>query len=195
MEIWSAAILLFLIIDPVGNAAIILSMLKPVARERRNKVLIRELLIALAIMLLFLYLGQSFLSVMNLKQEAVSVSGAIILFIIAIRMIFPTKDGHIMGELPSGEPMIVPLATPLIAGPSLLAAVMLLAKQEPDRLLDWTLAVLASWFVSACIMMYASQLHSLLGERGLYALERLMGMMLLMLSVQIFLNGIMDYVK
>ncbi len=195
MEIWSAAILLFLIMDPLGNMPVFLSILKSVPRERRNKILIRELLIALTIMLLFLYTGQTFLTIMNLKQEAVSIAGAIILFIIAIRMIFPSRGRSIMGDTPDGEPMIVPLATPLIAGPSLLAAIMLLANQDPGRLFDWTLAVISAWFVSACILMCSGKLYDLLKERGLFALERLMGMILVMLSVQMFLDGIIHYVK
>lgn len=195
MEICSAIILLFLIMDPLGNMPVFLSVLKHVPRERRNRVLIRELLVALGIMLLFLYTGQALLAVMNLKQESVSIAGAIILFIIAIRMIFSSRGHSILGDTPDGEPMIVPLATPLIAGPSLLAAIMLLDNQEPGRLFDWTVAVISSWFISACILLCSGKLYDLLRERGLFALERLMGMILVMLSVQMFLNGLIHYIK
>lgn len=193
MEIWSAAILLFLIMDPLGSLPVFMSIMKSVPLDRRKKVIMRELVIALFITLLFLYAGQPLLLLMNLKQDAVSISGAIILFIIAIRMIFPPASGNIMGDLPGGDPLIVPLATPMIAGPSLLAAVMLLANKDPDRLFDWTLAVGISWFASAFILMHSGKLYALLKERGLYALERLMGMILVMLSVQMLLDGLAHY--
>ena len=118
MEIYSTAILLFLIIDPLGGLPIFISVLKSVSEERRTKVLLRELFIALFILLLFTFFGDSFLKLLGLNQEAVSVSGAIILFIIAIRMIFPVGRGSVMGDSPDGEPFIVPLAIPLFAGPS-----------------------------------------------------------------------------
>lgn len=192
MEIWSAALTLWLIMDPLGNLPVFMSILKTVPEERQNKVLIRELLIALFIMIIFLYSGQKILQVMHLSSEAVSISGGIILFIIAIRMIFPsgnvTKD-----ETPQHEPFIVPLATPLVAGPSLLASLMLLANRQPDMMHDWMIAAFAAWFASSAILMFCKPLYKILGERGLMALERLMGMILVMLSVQMLLDGLAHY--
>ena len=192
MEILSAAAMLFLIMDPVGNLPIFVSILKQVDPKRRRKVLIRELLIALFIMLLFLYTGSALLSFLHLKQEAVSIAGGIILFLIAIRMIFP-PEGGVVGLAAGEEPLIVPLAVPLVAGPSILAALLLLANQEPGRMLDWTLALLAAWVPSVLILLFSERFHKLLGERGLTAMERLMGMILVMISVQMFLDGIADY--
>ncbi|MCD8547851.1 MAG: YhgN family NAAT transporter [Aeromonadaceae bacterium] len=192
MDIITAAVMLFLIMDPVGNLPVFLSMLRSLPVERRRKVMIRELLIALVVMMLFLFLGQELLNLLNLKQEAVSIAGGIVLFLIAIRMIFPGQ-GSLTG-LPEGEePFIVPMAIPMMAGPSILAALLLLAHQYPQQMGEWTLALLMAWGGSAVILMFYEQLHKLLGERLLRAMERLMGMLLVMISVQMLLDGAQQY--
>lgn len=196
MEIYSTVILLFLIMDPLGNMPVFISILKGVPEERRRKVLIRELLIALFILLIFLFAGKYLLLSLHLKQESVSIAGAIILFIIAIRMIFPSnRGGGIMGSTPDGEPFIVPLAIPLIAGPSILATLMLVSSQHPGNQLNLAMAVFISWALSAAILMLSGKIMKLLGGRGIFAIERLMGMILVMLSVQMFMDGIAHYLK
>ncbi|MGB0361288.1 MAG: YhgN family NAAT transporter [Endozoicomonas sp.] len=193
MDIYSTVILLFLIMDPLGNMPIFISVLKSVPEEKRLKVLVRELLVALFILLVFLFAGKYLLLSLNLKQESVSIAGAIILFIIAIRMIFPFSRGGVIGSTPDGEPFVVPLAIPLIAGPSILAALMLVSSQNPGHQLVLALAVFIAWAVSAAILMCAGKLMKLLGGRGIFAIERLMGMVLVMLSVQMFMDGIAHY--
>ncbi|MGB1271052.1 MAG: YhgN family NAAT transporter, partial [Endozoicomonas sp.] len=194
MDIYSTAILLFLIMDPLGNMPVFISILKSVPERRRSKILLRELLIALIILLVFLFVGEYLLLSLNLRQESVSIAGAIILFIIAIRMIFPPGRGSsIMGSTPEGEPFIVPLAIPLIAGPSILATLILVSSQNPGHQLDLAASVLLSWGVTAGILMCSGKLMKLLGERGIFAIERLMGMILVMLSVQMFMDGIAHY--
>ncbi len=195
MEIWSAAITLFLIMDPLGNLPVFMSILKNVPIERQRKILIRELLIALFVMLLFLFAGQIILDVMHLKTEAVSISGGIILFIIALRMIFPSPTKPSDEDALQHEPLIVPLAIPLIAGPSLLASLMLLANRQPDMTMEWTMAAIGAWTVSSLILLSAPRIFKVLGERGLMACERLMGMILIMLSVQMLLDGFVDYLR
>lgn len=192
MTILSAALLLFLILDPLGNIPVFLSLLKPLAPARRRLVLARELLIALGVLLVFLLVGPYVLAAMHLRQESVSIAGGIILFIIGIRMIFPRREG-LLGELPEGEPFIVPMAIPLIAGPSGMAAVMLMANSEPDRLAEWSLALVVAWFATAAILFSATYLYRMLGMRVLTAVERLMGMLLVALSVQMFLDGAVAY--
>ncbi|GGA86323.1 UPF0056 inner membrane protein [Neiella marina] len=194
METLSAAAMLFLIMDPLGNLPVFMSILKQVEPKRRRIVLLRELLIALAIMLVFLYTGSAILSFLHLKQEAVSIAGGIILFLIAIRMIFP-QPGGVIGLAAGEEPLIVPMAIPLVAGPSILAALLLLANQEPSRMVDWTLALFAAWVPTTLILLFSQNFHKWLGERGLTAMEKLMGMILVMLSVQMFLDGIADYLE
>ncbi len=194
MEIVSAAILLFLIMDPLGNIPVFLSLLKALPPARRRLVLAREMLIALAVLLLFLYSGQALLALLHLRQESVSIAGGIVLFLIGIRMIFPSRDG-VFGDIPEGEPFIVPMAIPCVAGPSTIAALMLLANDGPGRQLEWTLALVAAWLATAAILFAATALYRWLGERTLTALERLMGMLLVAISVQMFLDGVVKYLK
>ena len=193
MSTLSAGILLFLIMDPLGNIPLFLSILRGVAPERRRLVLVRELLIALVVLFVFLFGGRYLLHLLQLKQESVSIAGGIVLFIIGVRMIFPPGRG-IFGET-EGEPFIVPLAIPAVAGPSTMAAVMLLANSHPGRTVDWSVALFVAWLATAIILMSATYLFRYLGTSVLTALERLMGMLLVALSVQMFLDGVVAYVK
>jgi len=192
VTILSAALLLFLILDPLGNIPVFLSMLRRLEPRRQRIVLARELLIALGVLMVFLWAGKYALEVMHLRQESVSIAGGIVLFLIGIRMIFPPPEG-LMGDLPGGEPFIVPLAIPLVAGPSGMAAVMLMGSKEPERLADWSLALLLAWAATATILFSATWLYRLLGSRVLAAIERLMGMLLVAISVQMLLDGIGSY--
>ena len=190
-DLASAVITLFLIMDPLGNVPIFLSVLKSVPPERRRKVLVREVLIAYFVLLLFLLLGDAVLRVLQLDQETISIAGGIVLFIIALRMIFPQTRAH--GELPEGEPLVVPLAIPLIAGPSALAALLLLQRADPGGTIALWLAMSLAWALTAAILVAAPFFYRILGERGLMAMERLMGMVLVMISVQMLLNGISEF--
>ncbi|MEP0354245.1 MAG: YhgN family NAAT transporter [Paraglaciecola sp.] len=192
MDTWSAAVTLFLIMDPLGNLPVFMSVLKSIEPKRRKFILARELLFSLTIMMTFLYSGQALLDFLNVRQESVSIAGGIILFLIGLKMVFP-QPGGITGLASGEEPFIVPLAIPMIAGPSVLAALILLANQDSTRMLDWSLALGAAWFVSAVILMLSGTLHRLLGEKGLTAIERLMGMILIMISIQMLLDGIGHY--
>ena len=158
MTIASAALLLFLILDPLGNVPVVLSLLRSLPPRRQLVVIARELLIALVVLLLFLWFGKYALEAMHLRQESVSIAGGIVLFLIGIRMIFPTPEG-VMGELPDGEPFIVPVAIPMIAGPSGMAAVMLMGTQYPDRMGEWSLALIIAWLASAAILLMAPLLY------------------------------------
>lgn len=192
MTILSAALLLFLILDPLGNIPVFLSVLRPLPPERQRIVLLRELLIALGVLMAFLWGGKYFLEWMHLRQESVQIAGGIVLFLIGIRMIFPRPEG-LMGEIPGGEPFIVPLAIPLVAGPSGMAAVMLMGSNEPERLLGWSLALGIAWLGTAVILFSATLVYKWLGMRTLTAVERLMGMLLVAISVQMLLDGIGTY--
>ena len=195
MDILSAGLTLLLIMDPLGNIPVFLSVLKKVENEsRKRKILIRELAIALIVLLVFLFVGQYFLQWLNLRQEAVHIAGGIVLFLIALRMIFPTEKG-VMGDLPEGEPFIVPLAVPLLAGPSTLAMLILLARSQPNRIFEWLIAVLGAWGVTSLIILSSTSFHKILGNRGLMAVEKLMGMVLVAISVQMLLDGITTYLK
>ena len=194
MTIASAALLLFLILDPLGNIPVFLSLLRPLPAHRRRIVLVRELLIALAVLMAFLWAGKYALDLMHLRQESVAIAGGIVLFLIGLRMIFPPPEG-LMGELPGGEPFIVPMAIPLVAGPSGMAAVMLMGSKDPGRLGDWSLALLIAWGATALILFCATALYRWLGTRVLTAVERLMGMLLVAISVQMLLDGLGLYLE
>src|SRR5678815_5447387 len=144
MTIASAALLLFLILDPLGNIPVFLGLLRSLPPQRQRLVVMRELLIALGVLMVFLWGGRYALELMHLRQESVSIAGGIVLFLIGLRMIFPRPEG-LMGDLPGGEPFIVPMAIPLVAGPSGMAAVMLMGSNEPGRLADWSLALMLAW--------------------------------------------------
>ena len=190
----SAALLLFLILDPLGNIPVFLSLLKPLSATRRRVVLLRELLIALGVLFGFLWGGIYVLQMMHLRQESVSIAGGIVLFLIGLKMIFPSPEG-MFGEAPEGEPFIVPMAIPLVAGPSGMASVMLLGSQEPERMADWSLALLLAWVGTAAILFSATYLYKVLGQPVLIAIERLMGMLLVAISVQMLMDGVVTYLK
>ncbi|TAK37857.1 MAG: YhgN family NAAT transporter [Lysobacteraceae bacterium] len=194
MTITSAALLLFLILDPLGNIPVFLSLLRGMPAHRQRVVLVREMLIALGVLMAFLWGGRYALELMHLRQESVSIAGGIVLFLIGLRMIFPPPEG-LMGELPGGEPFIVPMAIPLVAGPSGMAAVMLMGSQEPDRMGAWSLALLIAWAATAAILFSATYLYKWLGMRVLTAIERLMGMVIVAISVQMFLDGVAAYLR
>ncbi len=193
MDFISAATLLFLVMDPLGNIPVFLSVLDKVAPERRTWVLVRELLLALVVLVAFLYAGEMVLGFLGLSEHSIRIAGGIILFIIALKMVFPVaRAAHADDEI-QGEPLLVPLAIPMVAGPSTMAVIMLLSTNEPGRMTDWLLALLAAWLISSVILISATALKRFLGKRGLIAIERLMGMLLIALAVQMLLQGISAY--
>ncbi|MFO7906851.1 MAG: MarC family protein [Pirellulaceae bacterium] len=194
MTILSAAVMLFLVMDPVGNVPVFVSLLGGMELRRARVVVVRELVIALAALMLFLFCGQVFLDVLDVSEPALGIAGGVILFLIALKMIFG-GSGDIFKEDSMGEPFVVPLAIPLIAGPSAAATVLLLMARAPDRWLHWLMALVAAWFASGVILVFAASFSRLLGERGLHAVERLMGMLLTAVAVQMFLGGVHDFVS
>lgn len=192
MTLVSAIVLLFLVIDPFGNVAFFVAALNAVEPGRRRRVIIRELVIAYVVMVAFLFVGQPLLAVLNISGPALTIAGGVILFLIAIRMVFPIRGATTQEDL-DGEPFIVPLAIPYVAGPSVLAVELLFMSDEPDRWPVWLLAVTAAWAATAVIVLFGSQLADRLGRRGLIAIERLMGMILVAISIQMFLTGADTY--
>jgi multiple antibiotic resistance protein len=188
MTLYSAIITLILVMDPLGNIPFFLSVLNHVEAPRRKKIILRETFIAFIILLIFLFFGQYILQGMNISESALQIAGGIILFLIAVRMIFPdhTQD-HKTRDI--SEPFIVPLAIPLVAGPSTLTVVMLLGTQAPYDMMRWCLALVIAWLITTVILLFADYFRKLLGERGLIAIERLMGMILTTMAVQMFLTG------
>ena len=194
MDLVAVFLTILFVMDPLGNVPIFLSVLKDVPEQRRVPVIVRELLFALVILGLFLVGGAWFLELLQLKQESISIAGGIILFIIGLKMIFPM--GRIIeDELPEGEPFLVPLATPCVAGPSTMAVVMLFVHRSPDQMPQLGIALFCAWLVSSVVLLASPLLLRMLGRRGLIATERLMGMLLVVISVQMFFDGIARFLQ
>jgi multiple antibiotic resistance protein len=188
MTVLSAALLLFLVIDPVGNIPFFLSALARVDPSRQRKVVVRELSMALLVLVLFLFAGRYILQLLHISEPALTVSGGTILFLIALRMVFPSSERSLEEEV-GGEPFVVPLAIPYVAGPSALATELVLMSREPTRWLAWLLALLLAWFTSSVIIYFGSDLRRHLGQRMLIATERLMGLVLVTVAVQMLMTG------
>lgn len=193
MTITSAILLLLLVLDPFGNIPLFVSALAKVDPTRHQKIIIREVTAAFIILIFFLFFGKFFLDLLHISSPALNIAGGIILFLIALKMIFPQPDG-IFGTTEFKEPFLVPLAIPLIAGPSSLTTVLLLSTREPSRLPEWLLAIGVVYLISLPILLLSSKLNQMLGSRVLTALERLMGMVLTTIAVEMLLNGIREFV-
>ena len=192
MDIYTAAITLFLVMDPLGNIPIFLSTLSAVEPKRRAWVILREALIAFVILVLFLFAGKPILNGLHITQAALGIAGGIILFLIAIKMIFPSEENEKPRVL-NTEPFVVPLAIPLIAGPSALAVVLLLATDHPNERGQVLIALVLASIASTFVLLFSNQLRRILGQKGLIAMERLMGMILTILAVQMLLSGLDQY--
>ncbi|MEZ0601880.1 MarC family protein [Paraburkholderia sp. IW21] len=190
----SATVLLILITDPLGNIPLFVSCLRVVSPKRRTIVILREVAIAFAILLVFMVVGDRFLRMMSLTDQSLRIGGGIVLFLIALRMVFPHPDGPFGGDTRGGEPLIVPLAIPALAGPSALATVMLLTSQAPGKMFEWIGALTVTMIVCAIVLMLAERIQAWLGERAMMAFERLMGLVLVAISVEMMLGGIRSFV-
>ena len=180
--------------DPVGNIPLFLVTLQGYGAERQKRIIIRELLFALAALILFLFSGQFLLKLLNISDSALTMAGGIILFLIAIKMIFPATMGAMAQDMDiEGEPFIVPLAIPFIAGPSALAAVLFIVSRDTARWPEWLGAILIAWLASGIILFAANHLSGYLGKRGIIAIERLMGMILTAIAVEMIMNGINQF--
>ncbi|NKQ39946.1 MAG: NAAT family transporter [Sulfurovum sp.] len=194
-SIISTAILLLFILDPFGNIPILLSVLKNIDKQKHLKIIMREMLIGLLILLVFLFFGEAFLDLFGLETQAITIAGGIIFFVIAIKMIFPDPHGHsLFVAKGDDEPLVVPIAIPMVSGPASIATLMLLAKSYPDDTGSILLSVLLAWGATSVILLSSPKLYKILKRRGLTALERLMGMLLLMMAVEMFIKGIRDLI-
>ncbi len=192
MNLFSAMVTLFLVMDPLGNIPIFLPLLQNMNNRRQKMILLRESLIALIIIFFFLFFGNHILGILQISRSALGVGGGVLLLVIALKMIFPPASG-IFGQSPAGEPFIVPIAVPLIAGPSAIVTVILLASFDPTRWKEWSVALIGAWMASTIILLLSTSLQRIFGRRGLMAVERLMGMILMTVAVQMFLTGISEF--
>jgi multiple antibiotic resistance protein len=192
MTLLSAAVLLVLVMDPLGNVPLFLAALRQVDPQRQRRVIARELLIALAVLIVFLFVGRFILDLLHVSAAALTAAGGVVLLLIALRMIFPGDEASRREEVRE-EPFIVPLAVPYTAGPSVMATELLLMSQEPQRWPEWLAALCLAWLASAALLLLSSDLRKVLGQRGLTALERLMGMILTIVAVEMLMHGLAQY--
>lgn len=192
-DLFSATILLLLVLDPFGNIPIVVSALARVPPARRLRIVLRECLFAFVILLAFMSGGRTFMQWLQLSDASLAIAGGIILFLIALRMVFPSAQG-IFGDMPDSEPFLVPLAVPSIAGPSALATVMLMVSRDPAHFWTWTLALTFAMAVTTVVLAASGRLQALLGDRAVNAFERLMGLVLTALAVEMLLNGVRAFV-
>lgn len=185
---------LFFIMDPLGNIPVFNALLRKYPARQRTWIIAREMAFALAILLFFLYAGTGILGFLGLSRSSLSLSGGILLFIIALRIIFPRSRENQWGPVEE-EPFIVPLAVPMVAGPSAISVLLLLSSSAPERMADWTAALLLAWSGGTLILVLSPVMLRLLGERGLRAVERLMGMLLILIAVQMIMDGVTEYVR
>jgi small neutral amino acid transporter SnatA (MarC family) len=193
-DIFSAAVLLLLVIDPFGNVPIVVAALANADRARRARIVLRECVAAYLILVAFMFGGQAFLRWLQLSEVSLAIAGGIILFLIALRMVFRHPEG-VFGDPPGVEPFLVPIAIPSIAGPSALATVMLMVSRDPTHRLAWFLALTAAMIVATLVLVAAYRLQRVLGERGMIAVERLMGLVLTALAVQMLLDGLRHFMQ
>ena len=190
----SATILLIMVTDPLGNIPLFLWALKRVPRERHRRVILRECLIAFLALLLFMVFGRHILSVLHLSDDALRIAGGVILFLIAIKMVFPDGSARSSDDEEEGEPFIVPLAIPLIAGPSAMATSMLIAGSNPHRMGKWIAALVLCMLVTLMIFLMATRIRKVLGAQFITALERLMGLVLTAISIEMILDGVPAFI-
>lgn len=191
-QVTTLAFALFLLMDSIGNIPIFISVLKEIPPRRQRLVIFREMLIALAIIIIFQFLGDALLDLLHVTLPSIQISGGVILFLIALKMIFPPSHST---ELPRDkEPLVVPLAIPLIAGPAVLAAVMLYSGQHHNPMVLVS-AILIAWAISTLILLSASIIKRWLGPRGIIALEKLMGLILTLLAIEMLLEGIHLFIQ
>ncbi|SNB48066.1 MarC family protein [Geobacter sp. DSM 9736] len=193
MTFTAAVILFILVMDPLGGIPFFIAALRKVPLERKKKVIAREMLIALTFLILFMFLGPKILKLLSISGPSLTIAGGIILLLIAIKMIFPGHQDCGFETLVQDEPLIVPLAIPYVSGPSALATVMLVVSREPQRWPEWLLALVVAWLITGIILMMCVELENILGERGVVAIERLMGMILTAIAVEMTLTGVHSY--
>jgi len=188
----SALVLLLLVLDPLGSLPIFIPIMRDVAPERRRWVAVREVGIAFVVLFAFMFFGHAFLQVMRLSERSLEVAGGVILAMVAIRMIF-ASGSMVYGIEEGREPLIFPLAVPLLAGPSAMATVLLLASRQPGRLLEGVGALVVAMLVSGAVLLAAGRIRRLLGDSVVAALEKLMGLVLTAIAVEMILAGLKRY--
>lgn len=197
-EFLSTCLVLFFVMDPIGNIPLFLIVLEKIPTKKRNWIIIREIFFAMLILIIFLYSGNSILKYLNISQFSLKISGSILLFLISIRMIFPPSTQQqgttVFGDLPEGEPFLFPLAIPSLAGPSAIITVIVVSNQDPSKIHLWLFAIILSCLLALIILLSSNLISKFAGKKGIFAMEKLMGMILIAISTEMFLKGIKEFI-
>ncbi|HEY9055261.1 MAG TPA: MarC family protein [Rectinemataceae bacterium] len=193
----STTLLLVLVTDPLGNIPLFLAALKGVDPKRRPRIILRECGIAFVILVVFLVFGSAFLNALHLSDETLRIAGGVILFLIALNMVFPGTGGKLVeeGGGTGSEPFIVPVAVPLIAGPSAMTTVMLLGNSDPEKIPLWMGSIFIAIVITTIVFFSSGRLKDWLGEKALNAVEKLMGLVLTAVAVEMLLGGLAAYIS
>lgn len=189
---FTITVAIFLVLNATGQIPLFLALLARFDHRRQMKIICRELSVALGILLLFTFCGDKVLNILGISRPIIGMAGGILLFLISLTMVFPRKNGS--EETLTQEPVIIPLAIPIITGPGAIATVMLYAHETGN---SWLVAsaAFAAWVPSLIIILLGSYIKKLLGEKGLVAIERLGGMLVCLIGVQMFASGTLLIVK
>jgi len=193
-HLWSVIVSLFLVIDPFGNVPIVVTMLKNLDEKRRFWVIIRESVFALIAMTVFLFFGPTILLLMDVGQPSMGMAGGVVLFLIGLHMSFPERGGIMGSNEVSKEPFLVPLAIPLIAGPGTLGMVMV-TYIRVHNYLESFVALMAAWIASTAILLLSGTVSRIMGQKGLEACQRLMGLALTAMAVNMFMTGFKTFMR
>jgi len=188
----SAFIVLLLVLDPLGSLPVFIPIMRDVPPARRTWVALREVGLAFVVLAAFMFLGEGFLRVMHLSERSLEVAGGVILLMVAIRMIF-SHEGGVYGVPEGREPLIFPLAVPLLAGPSAMATVLLLASRQPERMMSWLGALAGAMAVSGVVLLACDRIRRWVGDSVVAAVEKLMGLVLTAVAVEMILAGLKHY--
>jgi MarC family membrane protein len=195
ISLTSTVVILLMVMDPLGNIPLFVSLLQNVPPRRRNLIILRECTIAFSVLLFFVFSGRRILDLLGLSDSALNIAGGVILFLIALRLIFRHPEGVYGNYTSNAEPFIVPLAIPSVAGPSAIATVILLVSRAPERIADWILALAVASAITLALLLAAGRIARMLGSRGLAALERLIGLLLTAIAVEMLMKGIESFVR
>jgi MarC family membrane protein len=191
----TATIMLVVITDPLGNIPLFISNMQRVRKERRLLVIVRECCVAFLVLVFFMAFGRQLLSLLRISEETLKIAGGIILFLIAINMIFPGTGASVGREGGEGEPFIVPIAIPLVSGPSAMVSSMLIAGSDPSRMLQWIAAAAITIAVTFVVILGSDRIRQVLGAQAINAIEKLMGLLLTAMSIEMLLGGVGAYIR
>lgn len=186
-SILSIAITFFLIANPIGNSPAIIALIKDFEFDKQKKIMLRESLYALLLALFFQYSGEVFLNQLQIANYTLSLSGGILLLLVALDMLFHTQStSKTSGN--KKDPVFVPIATPLISGPGLLSMIMVFSQREQNNL-KVSLAILLAWVGITIVLASAPYLNRILGNKGLSVMEQIMGLLVAMMSIELIVSG------